>query len=178
MRRQSDGAEFGAWLFKCNPRLRDFQACMAAAADDRITQWCVARTYRATLIRSGQPVMLWVSGSDAGGPTPGIWAVGQTTSDASATETEGSGESHRDMGQSDLRAGLRLRPLREPVPRAVLRYVPGLEYLEVLRIPAGSNPSWVTRTEFDALLPLVDWPTRAASHRPPAAAEAFRCPRS
>jgi hypothetical protein len=165
MRRQSDGADFGAWLFKCNPRLRDFQSFAAGA--DGITEWCVASGYRATLIRAGQPVMLWISGSDAGDPTPGIWAVGQTTSDAGSGVADPSAVGHRRPGRRDVHARLDLRLLDEPVPRAVLRHVGGLERLEVLRIPAGSNPSWVTHSEFDAIQPLVHQATNMATDQPP-----------
>ena len=154
IRRQSDGADFGAWLFKCNPRRRDFQRFLSES--DGMTEWCVARSYRATLIRPGQPVMLWVSGSDARGPAPGIWAVGQTLSDASAGGADPPGASSSVARHVDTRVQLSLRLLDEPVPRAVLRHVAALERLEVLRIPAGSNPSWVTGSEFAALLALLE----------------------
>jgi hypothetical protein len=99
--------------------------------------------------------MLWVSGSDARGPMPGIWAVGQTSGDGSAGEADQSAGNRSDARHGDLRVQLRLRLLDEPVPRAVLRHIAALERLEVLRIPAGSNPSWVTSSEFAALLPLI-----------------------
>lgn len=121
-----------------------------------MTEWCVARSYRATLIRPGQPVMLWVSGSDARGPMPGIWAVGQTLSDASAGDADPPGANSSVAKHVDTRVRLTLRLLDEPVPRAVLRHVAALERLEVLRIPAGSNPSWVTGSEFAALLALLE----------------------
>lgn len=152
LRRQSDGADFGAWLFKCNPRRRDFQRFLSDA--DGMTEWCIARSYRATLIRPGQPVMLWVSGSDARGPTPGIWAVGQTLSDAAGHRDTSGGDSS-EAPQSEIRVQLSLRLLDEPLTRAVVRHVAALERLEVLRIPAGSNPSWVTGSELAALLALV-----------------------
>ena len=153
IRRQSDGADFGAWLFKCNPRRRDFQRFLSES--DGITEWCAARSYRATLIRPGQPVILWVSGSDARGPTPGIWGLGQTISDAAASDDD-PGANSLLAGAVDTRVQLSLRLLNEPVPRAVLRHVAALERLEVLRVPAGSNPSWVTGSEFAALLALVE----------------------
>lgn len=153
-RRQSDGADFGAWLFKCNPRRRDFQRFLSESHG--MTEWCVARNYRATLIRPGQPVMLWVSGSDARGPMPGIWAVGQTISDASACDADPCGANSSVARHGDIRVHISLHLLDEPVPRADLRHVAALERLEVLRIPAGSNPSWVTGSEFAALLALVE----------------------
>jgi hypothetical protein len=151
--RQSDGADFGGWLFKCNPRRRDFQRFLSEA--EGTTECCAARSYRTTLIRPGQPVMLWVSGSDTRGPMPGIWAVGQTSSDASAGEGDSAGGHSSVPRHGDIRVRLSLRLLDEPVPRTVVRHVAALERLEVLRIPAGSNPSWITGSEFTALLALV-----------------------
>jgi hypothetical protein len=157
MRRQSDGADFGAWLFKCNPRNRDFERFLTEARGVR--EWCAARNYRATLIRSGQPVMLWVSGGLAAVPVPGIWAVGET---ASSKDSEADIARAIDRPTPETRAksqvGLALRQLDEPIPRTVLRQVSGLERMEVLRIPAGSNPSWVTRAELEVLRGLIDVP--------------------
>jgi hypothetical protein len=153
IRRRSDGADFGAWLFKCNPRRRDFQRFLSES--NGMTEWCAARSYRATLIRPGQPVMLWVSGSDARGPMPGIWAVGQTIG-PSPGDADPCGSNSSLARHGDIRVQLSFRLLDEPVPRAALRHVAALERLEVLRIPAGSNPSWVTGSEFAALLGLVE----------------------
>ena len=100
--------------------------------------------------------MLWVSGSDARGRMPGIWAVGQTISDASAGDADPCGANSSVARHGDIRVHISLRLLDEPVPRAELRHVAALERLEVLRIPAGSNPSWVTGSEFAALLALVE----------------------
>lgn len=136
--RRSDGAAFGAWLFKCNPHRRDFDALLPTL--NRGTAWCVARTYRRELIGPNQPALLWVSGSDRTGPRPGLWAVGRT-----AGPVEG----------PQATVDLRLRLLDEPVARDIVAQVAGLESLEVLRIPAGSNPSWVTEAEFAALAPLL-----------------------
>ena len=138
--RQSDGSAFGAWLFTCNPRRRDFAALLPTVGG--VTTWCVARTYRRRLIRPDQPALLWVSGSNRAEPQPGLWAAGRTVGSVQA-------------GDAQATVDLRLRLLDEPVPRGVLTHVAGLEGLEVLRVPAGSNPSWVTATEFAALGPLL-----------------------
>ena len=70
----------------------------------------------------------------------GLWAVGRT-----AGPVEG----------PQATVDLRLQLLDDPVPRDIVAQVAGLESLEVLRIPAGSNPSWVTDAEFAALAPLL-----------------------
>lgn len=128
----------GAWLFKCNPHRRDFAALLATV--NGVTTWCVARTYRRELMGPGQPALLWVSGSGRAAPGPGLWAVGRTVGPVEGPQST---------------VDLRLRLLDEPVPRDIVAQVAGLEGLEVLRIPAGSNPSWVTEAEFAALAPLL-----------------------
>jgi hypothetical protein len=47
---------------------------------------------------------------------------------------------------------VRLTLLPEPVPRADLLTDPRMRDAEVLRIPAGSNPSWLSREQFAAVL--------------------------
>lgn len=133
--RRSDSAALGAWLFKCNPRRRDFEEFLRTAGG--VSTWCVARTYRSDLIRSGQPALLWVSGSGRSVPVPGLWAAGATVTGTYVDEKPA--------------VDLRLQLLDDPVPREIIAQIAGMEDLEVLRIPAGSNPSWVTDTEFAAL---------------------------
>ena len=138
MVRRSDGAAFGAWLFKCNPRRRDFAELLRTL--DGVSAWCVARTYRRDLIGPDQPALLWVSGSHRTGPTAGLWAVGETVGVPEGPQAS---------------VELQLQLLDDPVPRGIVAQVAGLEGLEVLRIPAGSNPAWVTDAEFAALAPLL-----------------------
>jgi hypothetical protein len=138
MVRRSDGAAFGGWLFKCNPQRRDFAALLSEVTG--VTAWCVAPTYRRDLIGAHQPALLWVSGSGRAGPHPGLWAVGETTGPVEAAQST---------------VDLRLRLLDDPLPRGVVAQVAGLQDLEVLRIPAGSNPSWVTDAELEVLTPLL-----------------------
>ena len=46
----------------------------------------------------------------------------------------------------------RLTLLTDPVDRAELLADPVARGAEVLRMPAGSNPSWLSRPQFDAVL--------------------------
>ncbi len=87
---------------------------------------------------AGQPCLLWLSGRDR----PGVHALGVLTSGA-----EPDGESWA--------VGLRLRLLAEPVARAELLADPVARAAEVLRMPAGSNPSWLSAAQFAAVLDLV-----------------------
>lgn len=118
-------ATLGAWLVKAagsEPATR----AHASAGFTEVRTRCVRPTYRTALVATGQPVLLWVSGAAPGLPA-GIHACGRTT-----------GPVHDDLMPVELVA------LAEPVPRAELLAEPGLRDLEVLRMPAGSNPSYVT----------------------------------
>ena len=76
----------GAWLVKARPAQAPidewYRSDFAA-----VTTRCVRPTYRARMIRPGQPVLLWLSGGDARLPS-GIHAHGHTTArSASRTRT-------------------------------------------------------------------------------------------
>ncbi len=106
---------------------------------------CVRRSYRLELVRPGQPCLLWRSGRD----DPGVHAVGEIT--AGVHEDDGGGPAVR----------VRLTLLPEPVPRGALLAAPAARDAEVLRMPFGSNPSWLSPGQFAAvraLLPMTGLP--------------------
>jgi hypothetical protein len=96
---------------------------------------CVRPSYRLELMRAGQPVLLWVSGRD----DPGVHALGVVA--GPVTDTEG--------GPA---VPVRLTRLAEPVERAELLADPVARDAEVLRMPAGSNPSWLSAGQYAAVL--------------------------
>jgi hypothetical protein len=96
---------------------------------------CVRRSYRLDLVAAGQPCLLWVSGRDR----PGVHAVGTAT-----------GPAEHDAGGPVL--PVRLTLLAKPVPRADLLADPRMRDAEVLRMPAGSNPSWLSAGQLAAVL--------------------------
>jgi hypothetical protein len=123
----------GAWLVKASgaaPSTREHVRAGFAEADT----WCVRPTYRTGLVAAGQPVLLWVSGSEAGLPS-GIHAHGRTTGSA-----------------RDGVMPLVLVPLDDPLLRSELVGHPDLSSMEVLRMPAGSNPSYVTPEQLEVLV--------------------------
>ena len=70
----------GAWLVKASgaaPSTREHVRAGFAGVET----WCVRPTYRTDLVAAGQPVLLWVSGSEPGLPA-GIHAHGRTTGPA------------------------------------------------------------------------------------------------
>jgi hypothetical protein len=60
------------------------------------------------------------------------------------------GPAEDDAGGPAVRVRLTLLP--EPVPRAELLADPRMRDAEVLRMPAGSNPSWLSAEQFAAVL--------------------------
>ena len=127
----------GAWLVKASgaaPSTREHVRAGFAGVDN----WCARPTYRTDLVVAGQPVLLWVSGSEPGLPA-GIHAHGRTTGPA-----------------RDGVIPMVLAPLAYPVLRSDLVGHPDLAALEVLRMPAGSNPSYVTPAQLDVLVGMCE----------------------
>jgi hypothetical protein len=138
-------AEVGAWLFTCNPR--EFcELVPGLRSGAPVDGWCVHPTYRVDLVSADQPAVLWVSGSAASVPRPGIWMVGRTT-----------GVVVRDLPRP--RVGLAMTLLPAVLPRDQLRSDPRTARLEVLRAPQMSNPSVVSPDEKAAIEELIGgWP--------------------
>jgi hypothetical protein len=105
------------------------------APDVRLLDRCVRRSYRLDLMAAGQPCLLWLSGRDR----PGVHALGVVAG----------GVHDRPDGPA---VPVRLTLLAEPLPRADLLADPRMRSAEVLRMPAGSNPSWLSAAEFAAVL--------------------------
>ncbi|MGV9371243.1 MULTISPECIES: EVE domain-containing protein [Micromonospora] len=131
--------DLGAWLIKGNADAVDLTARFAA--DPRVTGWCVRPGYRVRLMRPGQPVVFWASGSRGRAPY-GVWDVGRI---AAAPEPGAPGR--------PWTAPLDLTILDEPlrVRRDLLRADPRLAGAEVFRQPQAANPSYLTVAQFEAL---------------------------
>jgi phage terminase large subunit-like protein len=125
----------GAWLVKASGGDPSTKSHVAHGFADVVTR-CVRRSYRTDLIEEGQRVLLWVSGSERDLPA-GIYAHGHTTGPAAAGVMP-----------------VTLTPVRGPVLRSELVSHPDLAALEVIRMPAGSNPSYVTPAQLSALQEL------------------------
>ncbi|WP_448612974.1 hypothetical protein [Modestobacter sp. URMC 112] len=100
----------------------------------RLTR-CLRPSYRLGLMRPGQPCLLWVSGRDS----PGVHALGLLA-----------GEVAEAGGGPEVPVAFTL--LAEPVPRGELLADPAARDAEVLRMPAGSNPSWLSAGQYAAVL--------------------------
>ena len=107
---------------------------MAAGYGPSLTR-CVRRSYRLDLMAAGQPCLLWLSDRDR----PGVHALGELTGGA---EPDGEGWS----------VPVTFTLLAEPVARAELVVDLVAREAEVIRMPAGSNPSWLSAEQFAAVL--------------------------
>jgi hypothetical protein len=87
-------------------------------------------------MEAGQPCLLWLSGRHA----PGVHALGALA-----------GEVAED-GDGGPVVPVTLTLLADPVPRADLLLDPAARDAEVLRMPAGSNPSWLSARQYAAVL--------------------------
>jgi hypothetical protein len=90
------------------------------------------------LLRPDAPCVLWCSGRGR----PGVHALGVL---AAAPRP----------GRAGPEVAVRWTLLETPVPRADLLADPGFRDAEVLRMPAGSNPSWLSLGQLAAVLARV-----------------------
>ncbi|WP_433303827.1 hypothetical protein ACQP2F_13125 [Actinoplanes sp. CA-030573] len=150
--------DLGAWLIKGNADHADLAGRFAR--DPVVRGWCVQPSYRTRLMRAGQPVVFWASGSRAGagsGARPGggaragsgapagdgggrlcygVWGIGRVAGEAGA----------------EVPLDLTIWPPARRIARDELRADSRLAGLEVFRQPQGSNPSYLTVAQFGALL--------------------------
>jgi hypothetical protein len=134
-------ATLGSWLIKCDPRANPDLFVTVGDGVARVTSRCVVRGYRADLMKAGDLVVLWVSG-DGRAMARGIWGVGHVTGPVEETATE-------------VFVPVDIPLVAAPLTDADLRAA-GVDDLEVQRMPAGSNPSWVSKEQLARIEPLLD----------------------
>ncbi len=134
-------ANLGAWLIKVNPKSSPVDEFLRTDFAT-VTTRCVQPTYRLDEVAPGQAVLFWISGDDKRHPA-GLYAQGHTT---------GLPRPALDGPRLDL--PVRLTNLDPPVLSRELLEHPRLSQLEVLKVPAGSNPSYLTRDQLDELRSL------------------------
>lgn len=132
-------AGLGAWLLKGNADQVDLAGRFAR--EPKVERWCVRPGYRARLMAAGQPVVFWASGSRGRQPY-GVWGVGRLRGPALLDP---------DSGQYEVPLDLAVWEPARRVRRAELQADPRLAAAEVLRLPVGANPSFLTVAEFAAL---------------------------
>lgn len=132
--------DVACWVLKSTRHPAEVDPGWAPGEPRRLTR-CVRRSYRLGLMRPGDPCLLWVSGRTA----PGVHAVGVLAGPP-------------DEGGSGPEVAVDLTRLPEPVPRAELVADPVAAGAEVLRMPAGSNPSWLSAGQFAVVRARVALP--------------------
>jgi len=161
----------GAWVMKCNPEVWDV-AGFIADGGQVIDDWTVVQNYRSDMIRYGQRVLLWVTGSVSGPVPRGFWGSGWITGDVQGlidiAEDPGSAIDTADFDywldreardRMRFAAPMNLRLWYRPVTETELLTIPGLDQLEVIRMRQASNPSWVSTEQLALLEPLLPaWP--------------------
>jgi hypothetical protein len=135
-----DTDTIACWVLKTTRPPKDLVPGWRPGATHELIR-CVRPSYRLALMAAGQPCLLWLSGRDR----PGVHALGHLTG---TPETDGEGPV----------VPLRVALLADPVPRAELLADPRARDAEVLRMPAGSNPSWLSADQFAAVLARVEKP--------------------
>jgi hypothetical protein len=142
--RQVRSDDLGGWLIKGNADRADLVSRFAG--EPRVDRWCVQPSYRLGLMRAGQPVLFWASGSRRRDVPYGIWGLGRLA-----------GPPGRDPdGGWFVPLDLVIVPEAERVPRPELRADRELASLEVFRQPQAANPSFVTVREFAAIARHLD----------------------
>ena len=131
-----------AWLLKTSRAPAELVPGWEPGQERRL-QRCVRRSYRLDLMAPGQPCLLWLSGPRE----PGVHAVGRVLAaadDPVALDLPGPPDR-----QPAVEVALTL--LADPVPRSVLLAHPGFRDAEVVRMAAGSNPSYLTPRQLAAV---------------------------
>ncbi len=133
-----EAGDVACWVIKSSRPVAALSPGWAPGTTRQLDR-CVRRSYRVELMRPGQPCLLWVSGRDR----PGVHAVGALA---------GAVREAADGPQVPVSWTL----LPAPLPRAELLAHPQARNTEVLRMPAGSNPSWLSAGQYAAVLELLD----------------------
>lgn len=130
--------DVAAWLLKTSRPPAELAPGWRPGQERRLER-CVRRSYRLGLMAPGQPCVLWLSGRSE----PGVHAVGRLVDDD---------------GPPDSRPAVEvaLTLLADPVPRSTLVRHTAFADAEVVRMAAGSNPSYLTARQLAALVELLE----------------------
>lgn len=139
----------GAWLIKGSRDVYPVDE-LVRTVFLTVTGWSLHPTYRTDLIKPNQPVLFWISGQDDENPA-GIYGQGYTTGRAEVDVADQRWVQESERGAPKLFMPLELDPVERPVLRSDLVEHPELSELEVLRMPAGRNPSFVSREHLELL---------------------------
>jgi hypothetical protein len=126
------GSDIGCWVIKSRRAPEEIDPTWSAGGVRTLTR-CLRRSYRLQLMVVGQPCLLWLSGREAG-----VQALG-----------------HVAAPPPDPSVEVTLHRLAEPLPRGDVMTHPVLSGAEVIRMPAGSNPSFLSPERWSVLRELL-----------------------
>ena len=132
-------ADVACWVLKTRTAPQEVIEDWARGSSRELRR-CLRRSYRVELMQPGQRCLLWLSGAVA----PGVQAIGTLTSEAGLRVEQ-------DAAGREVEVAASLLLLKEPVSRASLLCDPVVSRAEVLRMPAGSNPSYLTPAAWNSL---------------------------
>jgi hypothetical protein len=136
--------DIACWVLKTRRTPHEILPDWAPGSSRSLTR-CLRRSYRVQLMRPGQPCLLWLSGQR----DPGVHAIGWLSTAASPPEDIDP------VGGPESAVTVSLTLLTETVARPLLLADPQFSTAEVLRMPAGSNPSYLTETALAALMEFL-----------------------
>lgn len=142
-------------MFKAKPEVWDIGAAFRDGV--KLDWWRLAPTYRAGLLKIGQPCVLWVTRGDSRVPS-GVWAVGEIDGEVFEDVGDPDDELWRDQAaqrQLRPRVPIRLDVLEEPVLREEIMGDPRLSSIEILRVPRIGNPASLSPEEWLAMQDLI-----------------------
>src|SRR4051794_14280155 len=131
---QLNADDVACWLLKTAVSPEELAPGWAAGSSRSLTR-CLRTSYRLELMTPGAPCLLWRSGRDR----PGVHALGVLAAAPS-------------LGAGGPEIAVRLTLLDRPLARADLLADPAFASAEVVRTPAGSNPSWLSADQYAAVL--------------------------
>lgn len=133
-------ADVACWVLKTS-RPPDLVAPGWRPGTGRRVRRCLHPSYRLGLMVPGQRCLLWLSGRQ----DPGVHAIGVLATGP------------------DPDVDVVLHRLAEPLPRPELLTDPGFGPAEVIRMPFGSNPSYLRPAELTPILDRLDPEARRAA---------------
>ena len=136
-------ADIACWVIKSRTPPWDLDPGWLPGRARTLTH-CLRHTYRVELMRPGQLCLLWLSGR----VQPGVQALGTLSSESSVPPRV------REP-TPEVEVTVALSRLTQPVERAVLQADHVFSGAEVLRMPAGSNPSYLSPERLDVLVDLL-----------------------
>ena len=145
--RRLEERDVACWVLKANPKIYDLRAALEHG--EEINGWTLHKTYRVQLMAPAQRCLLWLSGPDS----PGVYAIGKIT-DFAEEDGQGGGPYWRDIPKANRMVpviSISVVGLGTPIARAELISDRRFADAEVIKMAAGSNPSYLNEAQLAAV---------------------------